>query len=291
MLIIDAHMHLWNKIDGVVNGRPVTALEGGRVDFGGEIRQMTPPFMCANENTVETFIRNMDFAQVSAAVVTQEYIDGNQNEYLIAAKAMYPDRLKICELYIEGKTPLYNGFDGLKIPAGRLKDPDLTTIMPIYRELEKRKMFLSIDLADGALQTGFMSEIINECPNLRIIIGHFGMVTRTGWEAQIKLARNKNVYIESGGITWLFYYEFYPYPSAVQAIKKAADICGFEKLMWGSDYPRTMAAITYGMSYDFVLRSQELSQNEKEAFLGKTAETVYCFENLTIPGKVKSMVE
>ena len=34
------------------------------------------------------------------------------------------------------------------------------------------------------------------------------IVTRDGWKEQIKLARNKNVRIESGGITWLFNYEF-----------------------------------------------------------------------------------
>ena len=50
------------------------------------------------------------------------------------------------------------------------------------------------------------------------------MVTRDGWTEQIKLAKNKNVRIESGGITWLFKEEFYPYPSAVRAIKEAADI-------------------------------------------------------------------
>ena len=55
------------------------------------------------------------------------------------------------------------------------------------------------------------------------------MVTRDGWTEQIKLAKNKNVRIESGGITWLFNEEFYPYPSAVRAIKEAADMiksCG-----------------------------------------------------------------
>ena len=87
----------------------------------------------------------------------------------------------------------------------------------------------------------------------------------------MRLARNKNVFIESGGITWLFNSEFYPFPSAVKAIKEAAEICGMEKLMWGSDYPRTMTAITYKMSYDFVLKSNELSDEEKKLFLGENA--------------------
>ena len=129
-------------------------------------------------------------------------------------------------------------------------------------------MFISIDLADGDEQTAMMQEIIAKFPNLRIAIGHFGMVTREGWLEQIKLAKNENVFIESGGITWLFNDEFYPYPSAVQAIKEAAEITGFEKLMWGSDYPRTMTAITYKMSLDFIEKTNEISEEEKRLLLG-----------------------
>lgn len=79
-------------------------------------------------------------------------------------------------------------------------------------------------MSDGDRQTGSLTELISQYPDLRIAIGYFGMVTRDGWTEQIKLAKNKNVRIESGGITWLFNEEFYPYPSAVRAIKEAADI-------------------------------------------------------------------
>lgn len=79
--------------------------------------------------------------------------------------------------------------------------------------------------------------MIQQYPNVRMAIGHFGMVTTPGWQEQIRLARYPNVFVESGGITWLFNSEFYPYPSAVRAILEARDICGMEKLMWGSDYP------------------------------------------------------
>ena len=108
------------------------------------------------------------------------------------------------------------------------------------------------DQTDGRLQTSALQELAREYPSLRIAIGHFGMVTRKDWEQQILLARLPNVYIESGGITWLFNEKYYPYPSAVRSILTARDLCGMNKLMWGSDYPRTMTAITYRMSWDFI---------------------------------------
>ena len=73
-----------------------------------------------------------------------------------------------------------------------------------------------------------------------------------------------NTFVKQKGITWLFNSEFYPYPSAIKAIREAAEICGFEKLMWGSDYPRTMVEITYKMSFDFVLKSNDISDSVKK---------------------------
>ena len=97
--------------------------------------------------------------------------------------------------------------------------------------------------------------------------------------------------IESGGITWLFNDEFYPYPSAVKAIEEAASLVGFEKLMWGSDYPRTMTAITYKMSLDFIEKTSEISEENKALFLGENAKKFYGFKDLPKPQKIKNMVE
>ena len=103
------------------------------------------------------------------------------------------------------------------------------------------------------------------------------MVTRKDWEQQILLARLPNVYIESGGITWLFNEEYYPYPSAIRAILTARDLCGMNKLMWGSDYPRTMTAITYRMSWDYIEKSPLLTDGEKKLFFHENAKEFYRF--------------
>lgn len=290
-MIIDAHAHLWKKQAGIVNGKPVYDIGGGKSYFGGEIKQMMPAYMTDGENNVERIIANMDYAQVSGAVITQEYIDGNQDAYLLEAKAKYTDRIKICALYEEKEMGDISGFDGIKICAGRLADKNLLNHLYPFELADRYGKFISIDLADGDEQCAMMEEIIAKFPNLRIAIGHFAMVTREGWLEQIKLAKHKNVFIESGGITWLFNYEFYPYPSAVDAINEAADLVGFEKLMWGSDYPRTMTAITYKMSCDFIEKTDKISEENKKLFLGENARNFYGFCDLPVPVKVKNMVE
>ena len=303
--IIDAHAHLWLKQDTVVNGLPIRTLENGRSLFMGEIRQMVPPFMVDGVNSAEVFLSNMDYAQVSAAVITQEFIDGIQNDYLQEVERKYPNRFLTCGMcefrkpgfLVQAVELLDQGFRAIKIPAQRLLLPEgrislvNDEMMQMFRLMEQRGAILSIDLADGDLQVGEMEEIIRECPNLKIAIGHFGMVTREGWEEQIKLARHPNVRIESGGITWLFNDEFYPFHGAIRAIRRAADLVGMDKLMWGSDYPRTITAITYRMSYDFVIKSKELSEADKALFLGKNAEQFYGFKDLIELPYIKNMSE
>ncbi len=303
--IIDAHSHLWLRQDTNVEGKPIRTLSNGRSLFMDEVRQMLPPFMLDGRNTAEIFLSNMDYAQVSAAVITQEFIDGIQNDYLMEVKKNYPDRFFICGL-CEFREPGFlpqaeeligQGFGGIKIPANRLNLPtgriplNGNEMMAMFRLMEKNNVILSIDMMEGDTQTEELRDVITECPDLKIAIGHFGMVTAPKWTEQIKLARYPNVFIESGGITWLFNDEFYPFRGAVKAIREASDLVGMEKLMWGSDYPRTITAITYRMSYDFIIKTKDLTELEKKQFLGANAKEFYGFGTLPLLPYIKNMSE
>lgn len=294
--IIDAHSHLWLRQDTVVDGQAIRTLgkNGSRSLFFGEERQMLPPFMIDGRNTAEVFQSNMDYAQVSAAVVVQEVIDGCQNDYLIEVQRQWPDRffcMGMCRTVEEAARLKAAGLKGIAIPGHRISTP-LHDMMPMFKYMEREGMVLSMCLGEDERQIAEMGEIIEECPNLKVAIGHFGMVTTSAFESQVKLAlRGKNVMIESGGITWLYNSEFYPFLSAVRSIKQAADWVGFDRLMWGSDYPRTITAITYRMSYDFILKSREIGDADKAAFLGGNAKKFYCFDKLVELPYIKNMSE
>ena len=305
MTIIDAHSHLWLRQDTEWNGMPVKTERNGRSFFLTEEVQMLPPFMIDGRNTAEVFLSNMDYAQVGGAVVVQEFIDGLQNDYLEEVKRKYAGRFfmfGMCDYFKPGfideaRALADRGFKGLAVPGHRLildnrriylNSPEM---MQLFHFMEDNGMILSICLAPENMQTGEMREVIQECPKLKIAIGHFGMVTAPGWEEQIKLALHDNVMIESGGITWLFNNEFYPFTGAVRAIRQAMDMVGAGKLMWGSDYPRTITAITYKMSYDFVCKSDGLTDKEKALFLGANAKRFYGFGSLPELPYVKNMSE
>ena len=292
--IIDSHSHLWLRQDTSIDGKRILSLKNGRSIFFDEEVQMLPPFMIDGVNSAEVFLSNMDYAQVGAAVVVQEIIDGCQNDYLADVQQRYPDRFFCMGMAwneLEAQAVAEAGLKGIALPGHRIKE-SLISLMPVFKLMEQRGLVLSMCLADDEHQIGEMAEVIRECPGLRVAIGHFGMVTTPSFEQQVKLALlGDNVRIEAGGITWLYNAEFYPYPSAVRSIRQAADWVGMDRLMWGSDYPRTITAITYKMSYDFVSKCGELTEEEKKLFLGENAMRFYGFSNLPDLPYIKNMSE
>ena len=306
MTIIDAHSHLWYRQDTTWNGQKISPLPNGRSMFLGEEVQMLPPFMIDGHNTAEVFLSNMNYAQVQAAVVVQEFIDGLQNKYLKWVQEHYGDRFFVCgmadylrpEFFAQADDLIRKKqFRGMAIPGHRLITDtqrvflNSDEMMRMFHLMEQQGVLLSITLIDGDHQVGELREVIQECPRLKVVIGHFGMPVAEGWESQLRLCLNENVYMESGGITWLYNSEFYPFPTAIKVIRQAIDTVGVGKLMWGSDYPRTITAITYRMSYDFISKSTLLTDDEKAAFLGANAERLYGFKNLPELPYIKNMSE
>ena len=183
--IIDAHSHLWLKQDTTWNGQVIRSMKNGRSLFLGEEVQMVPPFIIDGRNTAEVFLSNMDYAQVSAAIIVQEFIDGLQNEYLAKVISKYPDRFFVFGManylkdgfYEEARSLIQQGFKGIAIPGHRLLGRPLNSeeMMKMFHLMEDKGVFLSITLADGDQQVAELREVIESCPQLKIAIGHLGM--------------------------------------------------------------------------------------------------------------------
>ena len=292
-MIIDAHMHLWNKINGRLGQQKVKPLKDGIIQVGRQKIQGMPAWFTDCRNTAELALAGFDDAGVSAAVVTQEYLDGNQNSYLLQVKKKYPHRFFVHGLIdftrpskaqIEFKKAVRQGFKGIKCPAmflPRLKNPvnlDDSCLMTIWEEMADRNMVLSIDLAPGDIQVSKMKRVIKSFPKLKIAVGHFGMVGHGNWMPQVRLAEYKNVYVECGGIIWLFRQEGPPFKKAQAKIKQAALAVGTGKIMWGSDYPRTMMDFTYRQSLEFATNGCDfLTESARADFLGRNAARLYGF--------------
>ena len=238
--MIDAHLHLWDKQHGMVDGLPVYDLGGGRSQFGSVVRQMTPAYINDGVNSVERLLANMDFAQVAGG-------RGDPGVYRRAT------RMPTCGRYARripcgcGSAPcmrkspwgIFPGRTGIKMlrrqAGGSGPDPPCGSV-PARRGGGTNS--LAWTLADGDTQTASLREMIQQYPNVRMAIGHFGMVTTPGLAGtdppgpipQCVCGKRRHYLAVQQRV-------LSPYPSAVRAILEARDICGMEKLMWGSDYP------------------------------------------------------
>jgi hypothetical protein len=296
-MIVDAHMHIWNKLDGRIGGKtPVVPLGNGMIRIGEATMLGMPATHLDCSARAEWVVAEFDAAGVDVGVVVQEYLDGEQNAYVQEVQQRFPGRFFVHGLpdffqpdhvAQEAADLLALGFRGLKLPGGHLAlakialdDPQF---MPIWEQMAAEGQVLSVDLSEGQEQVPQMENILQRYPKLHVAIGHFGMVTRGGWPGQLHLCRHENVYMETGGIIWLCRQEGYPFHRAIEAIHQAHEEVGVEKLMWGSDWPRTMVDFTYRQSLDFIRKEENgLSDAEKRLLLGENAARLYRLPTPTV---------
>ena len=290
MVIIDAHMHIWERVNGQVGGeKKVLPLRNGKIRIGDDEMLGMPAHMTDCAALAELVIGEFDAAGVAAGVVVQEYLDGPQNDYLLDAGSRYPGRFFVHALpdffqadsvSAEAFGLFDRGFRGLKLCAGHLQGKlslDDARLFPIWERMEAQGLVLAVDFSEGEHQVVEFEKVLASYPQLKVAIGHFGMPNRDGWPGQLKLCRHENVFMECGGIIWLYRGEGYPFPSALGVIREAINEVGVEKLMWGSDWPRTMVDFTYRQSLDFVRLDDFLDEEQMQAFLGGNALRLYHF--------------
>ena len=99
------------------------------------------------------------------------------------------------------------------------------------------------------------------------------------------------MYIECGGIIWLYRSEGYPFESGLDALRSAGQKIGFHKIMWGSDWPRTMVDFTYRQSLDFIFKDDSIGSEDKAAVLGSNAANLYGFKMSKTVNRVPLITE
>src|SRR5437867_4470761 len=114
--------------------------------------------------------------------------------------------------------------------------------------------------------------VMDECPNLKIVLGHGGGYTcygigrmDRGWqvraEARINIAKPPSTYLRK------FYYDCIVYTES--ALRFLIDTVGADRVVFGTDWPYDMA-LDWPVSW--ILSMESLSQEEKDAILWKNLE-------------------
>jgi predicted TIM-barrel fold metal-dependent hydrolase len=284
---------------------PTRSLPYGRVKHGEQVVQLLPPFSA--EKTAlepETMLRLMDWTGIDKAVLMQGPFYGDQNTFLHQAVRKWPDRFTAAALVDPFDAQARDTFrrlienQGFRILAFDLSEttglvglhPDLRMgseeLAWYWEQAERMGLTLAVNLGRiGTLgyQTAELQDLVERYPGARTVIVHLAHPPLTApgneeanarWEQQVLLGRHANVWLDTSGLPALGV-EDYPFPTALQYIRRAVELVGAEKFMWGSDIPSQFCYATYPQLVHMVAMHVGLADEQLALILGETARKVY----------------
>jgi len=306
-MIIDAHAHIMRAVHGTTASGPTRSLSWGRVRWSDETIQLLPPFNEATTFPAEALLAQMDWAGVQRAVLLQGPFYGEANAYVASALERFPDRF-LGAFAPDPLAPAVRGQYkqcveeyGLRVVKFELTEPTgLTGRYPnlrldapehswIFEAAERDGLVVTLDLGkigSRAYQTDAVATIAERHPDLRIVIAHLAQPPidegdnaeqNEKWIEQILLGRRENVFFDLSALpAYSADYDEYPYAAARIYIKRAAELIGPEKIMWGSDVPGLLTSGSYRQLLNYVrLHCDFLSEAELADVLGLNALRVY----------------
>ncbi len=216
-VIIDGHTHL--------------GLESFIVDEIPEWKLKKPAFQVRMENTAEVLLASMDRSNITKSVVFPfplEEVDSIQaNSYVLDNCRRYPGRfIPFSLLDDEPDRWIEQGTRGFK--QHFLLAPERFNAIEVYRIIERSGLPLVAHFSTGrALEEA--RAILDIAPELTLIVAHMGRQVPNTGEGVLELAEalknEPRVYLETSTV------------DDADTIGKAADIVGFDRIIFGSDFP------------------------------------------------------
>ena len=303
MRIIDAHAHIFPKVQGQVGAGPTRDLGYGRIRVGDSEIQLMPAH---NEETVysaEMLLANMDWAGVERTVLLQGTFYGECNDYAAAAARRFPDRLQAVAYLdpwradlraqwdavagftaVKMECSVKTGFCGL-YPGARLDDPALAWLWDALQESGKVLVLDLGDIGGASYQTEAVREIAIRYEGLRVVIAHLGqpslqMATDADlarlWREQVDLGRLRNVYFDTAALPAYVGDEDYPFLSTRSWLQQAIERVGLEKVLWGTDQPGLLGRVNLPQLVRLAeVQLDFLTADERAQVMGLNALAVY----------------
>jgi L-fuconolactonase len=121
-------------------------------------------------------------------------------------------------------------------------------------------------------------------PNTRLVIDHLGL--QQPFEPPppaepfgdlpkvLALAARDNIAIKISGACTLSH-EPFPYKDIWDPLGRIFDAFGFDRCMWGTDWTRAVALLTYGQGVEAFRVTDRLSDGDRAMLMGETLQRVY----------------
>jgi len=228
----------------------------------------------------------MDANAVNRAVLIQ-YMGNADNTYLLNCRASFPGRFQAA-MTVEPddggariRQWAEKGIVGIRLPA----DSRAVGTDPLahWRTAADLGLVVSAPSSPETLLSDAFREVVDTFPDLSIVIEHLAGVgpeaepPYTAYRKAMKLAERPTLSIKLPGFG-----EFRPVPIPFDPIPPLPDLAleafGADRMMWGSDYPPVSSREGYANSLRVPMEYfASLSENEREAIFGGTAERIWRF--------------
>ena len=202
---------------------------------------------------------------------------------LALVKPVDPDDPAVEEVIAEWRrTP---GAVGVRVfmPEGSGLDPDHRGLDRILRAAARLGFPVNLHCW-GNLDAG--TKVIDRNPGTRIIIDHIGIlqprvkpVPPEPWADLPKvldLARRSHVVIKISGACTLSR-AAYPFADIWDPAARVFDAWGFERCLWGTDWTRAHAIVSYAEGVEPFLRTDRLSDGERAMLMGGACAKAYAW--------------
>src|SRR5919201_2900291 len=273
MLTIDAQVHAYERNHP---GRPWVGILKG------------PP-----EVTGDQMVAAMDAVGVDGAILVSPFTFYRYDaSYALEVHAKHPDRFAlvkpvdpsdpaVAETIAEwAATP---GTVGVRIMMNRDVSPDPADpgLNRVLAAAARHSLPINL-LAWGRLDQA--GELAARNPDTQLVIDHLGLQQpfQPPPPAQpfaelpkvLGLAAQPNIAIKITGACTLSH-EPFPYKDIWDPLARIFDTFGLGRCMWGTDWTRAVALLTYQQGVDAFRNSDRLSDSDKRTLMGGTLERVY----------------
>jgi len=273
MPIIDAQVHAYERDHP---GRPWAAKLHGEAEVTGD-----------------EMIKAMDAVGVDAAVLVSPFTMYRYDaSYALQVYAAYPGRFALVKPVdptdpaVADTIAAWAKTDGavavrIMMTRGVSSDPADPGINRVLAAAAKHSLPVNL-LCWGRLEQ--VDRMAARNPNTRLVIDHLGlqqpfeppppMEPFADLPQVLKLAAHANVAIKISGACTLSR-EPYPYNDIWAPLGRIFEAFGFDRCMWGTDWTRAVALLTYQQGVDAFRNTDRLSASDRAALMGGTLQRVY----------------
>lgn len=273
MLTIDAQVHAYERDHP---GRPWAAVLQGPAEVTGD-----------------DMVKAMDAVGVDGALLVSPFTMYRYDaSYALAVHAAHPGRFGLIKP-VDPADPAVadtiadwantNGTVGIRIMLNRgvsenPADPGITRVLAAAARHGLPVNLLCWGRIDQAMQMAARN------PDTQMVIDHLGL--QQPFEPPpppepfaelpkvLALAAYPNVAIKITGACTLSHQPF-PYNDIWDPLGRIFDAFGFDRCMWGTDWTRAVALLTYAQGVDAFRVTDRLTDSERTALMGETLRRIY----------------